>query len=66
MARIVNHSHGDFLRLTAFLTTGKTLGIADCNMGRDVVDSVNDVLRHIILTRSLVEQVAEWILIQHY
>lgn len=66
MAWIVNHGHGDFAGLASFAATRKFLTIANRNMGWEIVDTIYDLLRDIILSRSLIKQVSEWILIEHH
>ena len=65
MTWIVNHSHGHFARLASCAPALEFLTITHCNMGREIVDTVYDLLRDIILSRSLIKQVSEWILIKH-
>ena len=65
MARVMNHCHRDFLRVTSFSSTRETFGVAYSDMGRHVIDSVGELLWNVVLSGRLVEKVSEWILIKH-
>ena len=63
VAWVVNHGHSDFIRIASIASILESFRVADSDVSWDVIDAVGKLFRDVILARSLVEQVPEWVLI---
>jgi len=64
MTRVVDHGHCRLLGLAAGTTTLEALRVANCDMCRDVVDAISELLGNVVLPCGFIEQILERVLVQ--